>query len=42
MTHCLPEVRLRDRMFAETIMSMDREEMTGTEYAPIDPSLKTG
>jgi len=28
------------KMFAETIMLMDREEMTGPEYAPIDPSLK--
>ncbi len=28
------------RMFAEAIMSMDREEMTGLEYAPIDPALK--
>ena len=28
------------KMFAEAIMLMDREEMTGPEYAPIDPSLK--
>ncbi|MBI3358279.1 MAG: hypothetical protein HY037_01620 [Nitrospirae bacterium] len=28
------------KMFAETIMSMDREEMTAPEYAPTDPALK--
>jgi len=28
------------RMFAETIMSMDREEVAGPEYAPTNPALK--
>ncbi len=28
------------KMFAEAIMSMDREEVSGPEYAPTDPALK--